>query len=398
MTLAAITFVVRQIVWQDQITLVGGKVVYGWIDRDEVGATILRGNDGQVYAAPATDITGAPAVTPGFLSLIRRVKFGYFLLSIVLFVPVVLLQSLRWRWLLQTHHADPGMLEAIRLTWIGLLANNIFPGSTGGDLIKGLCIARRTPERRVEAFMSVLMDRVMGLVGLLILGGFSLMLHSRSDARMASAAQWVGIMLLIVLISGCLYFSARVRRVLRIEQLIDMLPLSEKLHRLDQSIYHYRHHLPVFAWCIAMSIFLQGWAIVSVWMVGLALGVSVSIVYYFLLMPIIITLAAFFPSIGGLGVMEFYFHKFFTEVGTTPAEALAMCVLYRLSMLIVSAFGSVAAYREFSAHGIPANPEGDGDLAMFEEVAEEGIPESAEGDASGDNANGATTAPAPAKP
>ena len=63
---------------------------------------------------------------------------------------------------------------------------------------------------------------------------------------------------------------------------------------------------------------------------------------------------SFLPSIGGLGVLEGLFQRFFGMVGVAPASAVALCVLYRIAQLIASLPGAIPAYREWSAKGVRA--------------------------------------------
>ena len=51
------------------------------------------------------------------------------------------------------------------------MANVELPGSTGGDVVKAWYAARQAPSRRTAAVMSVIVDRIVGLLALIMLGG-----------------------------------------------------------------------------------------------------------------------------------------------------------------------------------------------------------------------------------
>ena len=58
--------------------------------------------------------------------------------------------------------------RAQKLAFIGLFFNNIIPGMTGGDLVKAIMVARDHPEQQPAAILSVIIDRIIGLLGLVL--------------------------------------------------------------------------------------------------------------------------------------------------------------------------------------------------------------------------------------
>ena len=58
--------------------------------------------------------------------------------------------------------------DAFRLSFLSYLLNFVSVGSVGGDLFKAFFIAREQPGRRTEAVATVVVDRIVGLYGLLL--------------------------------------------------------------------------------------------------------------------------------------------------------------------------------------------------------------------------------------
>jgi hypothetical protein len=70
--------------------------------------------------------------------------------------------------------------RVLHLTLVGLLFDCIGVGYTGGDVVKaGYAAVDQPVGRRAEAVTTVVLDRVVGLVGLLLLGVAALALQSR---------------------------------------------------------------------------------------------------------------------------------------------------------------------------------------------------------------------------
>src|SRR5258706_9152358 len=81
--------------------------------------------------------------------------------------------SWRWKYLLHAQEVELPFREAISLTMIGALFNIVIPGAVGGDVMKGYYVSRRAGRRRSHALTTILMDRVLGLVGLVVLAALA---------------------------------------------------------------------------------------------------------------------------------------------------------------------------------------------------------------------------------
>lgn len=89
------------------------------------------------------------------------------------------LSSFRWKWIVQTKsNAHLPNLRVISVTYIGLFFNSFLPGAVTGDIIK-LLYARDLDKELSKTFLvtSVLIDRVLGLIGLLLVLGISTIIY-----------------------------------------------------------------------------------------------------------------------------------------------------------------------------------------------------------------------------
>ena len=87
----------------------------------------------------------------------------------------IIVSFLRWRQLVLAFGIPFTVREALRLGFLGYLLNFVSFGSVGGDVFKAILVARDKPEKRPEAVASVLLDRAIGLLGLVLLAWLSLM-------------------------------------------------------------------------------------------------------------------------------------------------------------------------------------------------------------------------------
>ncbi|MBX9654415.1 flippase-like domain-containing protein [bacterium] len=347
-TVGAIAYVLSQITWHDRL-IDHGTVIEGWLHVDN-GIRTLVTRTGQVVAVPpdAEQADAEVRLVPGIITIFSRVKFGYFLEGTLLVATSVFLGAIRWQWLLQSHDLDPGLREATRLTWMGYLSNNILPGATGGDLVKAYTIARRTPGKRTSAVMTVLLDRVIGLLALIILGALGVAIKATRDG-IDSTGRLVLTMLAIAVVGGIVFFSRRIRIIFRISAFFDRIPMGHHFKRIDDSLFHYRDHKMQLARCVGIGLFIWLLTIGGIYLMGESISMSVPFVDYFICLPVIFSAGAVAPSIAGLGVLEGLFQHFFGAVGAAPSTAVALCLLYRLAILIVSIPGAYPLYQEFSS-------------------------------------------------
>ncbi|HIM27993.1 MAG TPA: flippase-like domain-containing protein [Planctomycetes bacterium] len=97
-------------------------------------------------------------------------------LSVGLILSGVLISFYRWYLILHSIGIQFRRRDAIRLGFLGYFFNFVMIGSVGGDLFKAVFIAREQPTRRAEVVASVVVDRVIGLLALLVLTSIAIII------------------------------------------------------------------------------------------------------------------------------------------------------------------------------------------------------------------------------
>jgi uncharacterized protein (TIRG00374 family) len=83
----------------------------------------------------------------------------------------VVLSTLRWRTLLALAEVHLPVTRAAGLQLMALFLNLAIPGNVGGDVLKALVVAREEPaDKRTAILLVVVVERVLGLVGLVAAG------------------------------------------------------------------------------------------------------------------------------------------------------------------------------------------------------------------------------------
>jgi uncharacterized membrane protein YbhN (UPF0104 family) len=306
---------------------------------------------GQPILARRRAENGAPGFDwhPGMPRAFREMSVAGLLGAQALFLVAVLTIITRWWRLLALAGCPTSWWNALRLTWLGLFFNNVLPGATGGDVVKGLAVAHENKGRGAEALMTVLADRVFGmivlaLVALIVILAAPLLLPEDEADKFAPLRAGLFWGLGGCVLGVALYASKAFRRRAGLSALVDRLPLSEKLRSLDRAAMLYLQQPGPVAIAFGFSFVNHVLVTLGVFVLGGALGVprdDVSLTHYFVLVPVANLISAVPLAPGGWGVGELAFQGLFQMIGASPAMGVAVSVTFRLSQLGIGLLGGV---------------------------------------------------------
>ena len=102
------------------------------------------------------------------------------LMAVIISIANFWLVSYRWKSILKARSTvDIPMTGMLKITWIGQFFSSVLPGSVTGDLVKLLYIQKFEKNFSKQfLFASILIDRAMGLSGLILMVGISSLLFS----------------------------------------------------------------------------------------------------------------------------------------------------------------------------------------------------------------------------
>ncbi|MFO0972199.1 MAG: lysylphosphatidylglycerol synthase transmembrane domain-containing protein [Phycisphaerae bacterium] len=274
-----------------------------------------------------------------FRAVLAQADWRWLALSMFALAPVPFLQALRLQWLMNANQIALDGPRATGITFAANFANFVLPGQTGGDLLKALFVARDT-DRRHEAATVVLFDRVLGLVCVTLLSGAMLLANWR-DPAVKVWGRSIAIAFVALLLPGILYFSNWFRRLIGWNALIDRLPLSDHIRRIDNAVLAYRTQRGAVLRCMLLTWLLQGFSIVATLFTGLAVNAAGSSPLYglkiFLLyVPLCWMVGAVPIAPQGLGPVEWAYNELFHKAAGfgTAESATILSLLVRLTQLL----------------------------------------------------------------
>jgi len=298
--------------------------------------------------------------------------------------------------------------DSVRIGFIGAFFNSFLLGSLSGDAVKFVYLSQVAPRRAVVA-SGLLLDRLLGLggllllaaaasiwmwtdfahvpgferlgvwiigvlVGLVVIGSVSLVsiLGGRRAALALLAVQLLAIQATMYLLpgvinassvelvwAGCLIIAVSLAA-------IGLVPSLEPGGRLNlwfsrrggiarsaiaviEAVLHYRHRCFLLGTCLALSVILQGTGVLSLYYLGLALGIAdqPSVVQVGVAGPVAMVTNSLPIPCGGLGVGEAAFDNILRHLpsgGHQPSQSGAAIFFVLRLITIVLGFIGVPFY------------------------------------------------------
>lgn len=301
-------------------------------------------------AARKVDLRQVANILLGIKLWIFAAALGTYILGQLIFV-------MRWRMLLKVQSVDIGYWVAVRLHFLGLFYNNCLPGSVGGDLLRAWYVTKHT-KKKLEAALSVFVDRVVGVVGIAIMAFSSYWFLPAQGRRQQFETEFFGTNFLehlieykwilagvaaAIAIATALFVRSEKGRGLshKIFALIREHGLSG-LRKVNMAVRIYYRKKLALGYALLLTFACQGICIIGMWLIGKDMNVTAHIKYYFIFFPISWLLGTLPISVGGAGVMELWLKMMFVHVCAVPEDpAFALAFSQRILWIVGSLPGVV---------------------------------------------------------
>jgi uncharacterized membrane protein YbhN (UPF0104 family) len=255
----------------------------------------------------------------------RQLDLRWLLAGEAIFLTALFSTFIRWYLLVRVIESKFTFRAAVLLGFIGNVYNLVIPGAVGGDLIKATYLGRMHI-KRTQAIASMVIDRILGLLGLFMLASMAGVFAWRgapTDVRTLIALAWtaavVGVIVLASVFSQA--FSRAFPQVATRRSRFGLI-ISE-LREMSRT---YRGRLDVVAQALALAVCNHGLNVLAFYLVGKMLygdEMTTTLGQHFLMVPLtLFTMAAPIPF-GALGFTEEVGEQLLKLVGH-PSGALAM--------------------------------------------------------------------------
>jgi len=273
-------------------------------------------------------------------AVLKTSQWWLLILSTVVLCARHLIAAGRWSIMLVASGVRVPLARLLYWYMTATFFNMFLPTALGGDVVRIYQLGRHA-RRNADAAASVLMERVLGFLALIAMAVVALVFSETGRQQpiicVAVAVAALGYALVLV----ALFHRGFGRMLTSSLRRIGLPRIGEAAQRGYAALHSLQDHRWTLVMALVISIFFQGIGVICTYLVGLSLGLEVSLEYYFLSVPIIWLVTMLPISINGIGVREGGFVLFFTAAGVSTADALLLSLLTFAQLLLIGLLGGV---------------------------------------------------------
>ena len=259
----------------------------------------------------------------------------------------ILLTTIRWKILLEIKSSTTLRLSTmIRLTWIGVFFSSVLPGIVTGDVVK-LVYAKDLDKNLSKTYLltSALMDRIIGLIGLLLLIGLSSAIYY--DTLIAKGEHVAHLVHLnFIIFIGVIFFILAIILPAKIQNYLHIglkkIPaVGNLISRVSSAIWDIGKNPKALGFSIGISLVVQTLNVFAFWALATPFitGTILSFEHALSFIPLGFVTIAIPISPAGIGVGHAAFDQLFSLYGINNGASLFN--LYFICWITINLFGVI---------------------------------------------------------
>ena len=303
-----------------------------------------------------------PGTFTGMVNAVRQADVVWLLIALLGGALSPIAATIRWWVLLRVQSVFLPLKRVAELYMVGAFFNLFLLGSTGGDAVKLFYVLREAPpQRRAGAILAVIMDRLLGLLALILLAATFISLRYGWLTRTHESAQLVHAFMLVLgaALGGLILLFAAAQSGL-VNRLPAGTPARAKFIELAAAIQVYTRAWPATLGCIFISFVGHSSFFITYYAAARAMRTAVSFLDMSVVLPIVNTFVALPISMSGVGVRETLMVRFLGDLCGVPQEkAVPISIIGFLCTVIFYGLIGGLVYLFFRSEigAVPANVE-----------------------------------------
>jgi len=261
------------------------------------------------------------------IQLIFHADSKLIFLAILFQLTSTLLAAYRWSLIMQTLQFNQTFSFYLGSYFKGAFFNQALPGSIGGDAVRVLEFGSLGYSKK-EAFFGIFIDRIVGLVGLLILNFGANIL---SDDLLPL---WLFHLINTICIGGIAGFFTLIslRKIAWLHQ-YRATRLLVDLSRRFRQVYATKQAIIIQ---VGLSILIHFLSVLALYELARAIGVVLSLPLFLVAVPPVFLLTIIPISLAGWGVRESAMVGIFLLIGGAKEMILSVSLLYGIMLIVTS--------------------------------------------------------------
>ena len=279
-----------------------------------------------------------------FLSHLTQVHPVYLLVAFLIAMADRVIMAYKWNILLAAKSIRISLMHATGIYLTSSFLGLFLPATVGGDAVRAFGVAREGYEAK-DVVSSILIERLFGIIALLVFVLLSIVISifTLGSVFFDSISQLFWIFLILfaalmiltvvslnkaILTRGSSWIKGHFNKILEIK-------LVRKLREVYESYLSYEQNKAVLGAFLLLSFVENLFPIFMSYLLSLAFGMEIPLLYFFILVPIVLVLVRIPISIDGIGIQEGTYVYFFALVGLMKSDALLLGIAAHV-MAVVS--------------------------------------------------------------
>jgi glycosyltransferase 2 family protein len=254
-------------------------------------------------------------------SAIGKANSAWLLIGLPVALVGEVANIMRWQILMRVQGMRMSWRRATMLFFVGLFFNLFMPGYTGGDFARLYYLMREFPEKKKEAILTVVMDRLIGVAALFVTALFTTALRWQWLQRTphATVLLWVLIAMLIGFVIATAG-SFLIAGFGLLNRLPEHFPFRERLLETSEAYHLFAKEKRslLYAFLLSFPVLFSFYG--AFYCTSKALGTSVSLLDMFSIMPIVTSIISLPVTPSGIGFRESLLEILLRDLCKVPTE------------------------------------------------------------------------------
>jgi glycosyltransferase 2 family protein len=273
----------------------------------------------------------------------RRASTAWLLVALGLYLMNVLLSTWRWRLLLDAQGVSVPSKTLFSSYLVAFFFNNFLPSIIGGDVVR-IRDTARPAQSKTLATTVVLMDRVLGLMGLVLVAALGATIAWTTRGHAAPPVWpswlWAGFVAGAAAMLPAVLSPSGVARVLQPLARLHPEWVGERIQRLTSALARFRDRPGALAGCFTGAVVVQTSLVAYYLAVVYALNIPITFWDLAVIVPLSFIIQMLPISLNGFGVREATFSLYFSRLGLPIQSALLMSLMATGLMMLFSLSGA----------------------------------------------------------
>jgi uncharacterized protein (TIRG00374 family) len=276
----------------------------------------------------------------------RNASIPWLLIALLVYFCHVLTSTWRWHLLLTAQNVHVSQRELLSSLLVSYFFNNFLPSNIGGDVVRIRDTARQARSKTL-ATLVILVDRVMGVIGLFLVAAIAATVASETRGVSGSPILpfwlWTTLLVGAAVVAPAVLSPAGLVRVLTPLTVLHPEWVGERLETLTATLHRFRAQPAVLASCFSGAVAVQTLLVVYYLAVVYALHMPITIWDLAVIVPISLVVQMLPLSVNGFGLREATFSFYFTRLGL-PVQTGVLLSLVATALAMLFSLSGAAVY------------------------------------------------------